>query len=153
MNKYLGNGNFSINGVEKKFKNLAFICDSKGVGAFLSILRFINTNESDKTKAICYYIAENENNFLLKKRLDVIGDREYITVHHHVVDFKNTWKGFAGEVTKDTLLEAIGICDDTGILVKCEEKMQKNVLALLKVMSEEKEFAKYSVKWDNIIVY
>merc|ERR1712150_235255 len=109
-------------------------------------MRAINADESDSTKCILYYFAENEQNFLLKRRLDLLSDRVYMTVHHHVKNPSNLWRGLCGEIDAGKMIEAIGISDNTGIFVRCDANTKEEVKTVLDQLMTEKEYEQYNVK-------
>ena len=154
INKYLGNGKLELKSGVRSFKNIMFICDRSGIGSFYSIIRAINSSSSDKTVCTLYYINDSESDIVLRKRMDVLNDRESITIHMHVLNPSNIWRGFSGPISADHFAEALGIQNEPGVLIRCHESLQKNVTDLLEKFTEPKSHLnQFNVKKDNIILF
>lgn len=143
---YLGNGKFSISGKEVQTKRVAFITDEYGIGEFYSILRQINADESDKTRSLIQYQIDNEENCALKQSLYIFDEREYLTIHMHVINPSRMWKGFSGEIDQDHLIESQeDPLDNLTIFVKLSPARQGKVLGMLKQIRD--------VKPENVITW
>jgi NAD(P)H-flavin reductase len=146
---YLGNGKFSISGKEIQTKRIAFITDEYGIGEFYSILRQINADESDKTRSLILYQIDNEENCALKQSLHIFDEREYLTIHMHVINPSKMWKGFSGEIDQDHLIESLeDPLDNLTIFVKLSPARQRSVLGMLKQIRDVKP--ENVIPWEDV---
>merc|ERR1712194_697736 len=94
-----------------------------------------------------YYISKNRGDMVFTKRLDVLNDREQITVHYHVLEPNNSWKGFTGPLTTDEFSEAFGIQNDPGVLIRCSNEVQKEVTGVLESFyKQDSDLKQFNIK-------
>jgi len=118
------------------------------------MIRAINADDLDYVKVTLYYISKHESDIVLRRRLDVLNDRNQITVHMHVLEPSNLYQGFAGPLTIDLCAEAFGIQSDPGVLIRCSNEIQKEVIGILENFYKgDINYKQFNIKKNNVILF
>lgn len=132
---YNGDGNFTIYGEERTFKQVSLALGGTGITPGFSLIARAMLTESDRTEIRVVYANQTENDILLKEELDRFekDSNGRVEIAHVLDSPREDWKGLKGLVNKDTIHEHLFAPDEDSVMLLCGPPglIQKTVLPVV----------------------
>lgn len=133
---YYGNGNFVIEGKERRFQQVSLVLGGSGLTPGYSLLARILLTKGDKTQIRVVDANKSEGDILLRDKLDEFerNSNGQLRITHVLSHPGDGWKGLTGHVTGDIIKDALFSPSDTSVAFVCgpPAMIQKAALPALK---------------------
>lgn len=103
--KYIGSGNFVINGETMHFDRITFVLGGSGVTPGYQLIARITQTQEDKTKVKVIDANKTENDILMRGELDAFSrdHADQFEICHVLSHPGDDWKGEKGHVNEDII--------------------------------------------------
>ncbi|KAI4243853.1 MAG: hypothetical protein L6R40_003235 [Gallowayella cf. fulva] len=127
--EYLGQGQCTISGVEKKVRKFVMICAGSGVTPIFQVFRAVMSDKSDPTT--CTVLNGNRlvEDILCKEDLDALakGNEDRANVLYTLTKASDEWQGLRGRINGELVRKHCTRDEDTLVLICGPEALEKAI--------------------------